>query len=1125
MQHRVINLFVSSVTDEFGAFRPLLAANLTQSGVINVIVQEGLLSTGTDTLPKLDDYIRLCDFVLHVVGDQTGGPPKRTEVPDLLARYPDLVSKLKLNGQELAALTRTQWEAWLAVYHGKDLYIATPLPNAPRDKPVADEAAAQDQRQRQTEHLARLSQHVHKDRLHFDSYPALLNQLHQALHMMQAKRAVPAGSAADPATLAHLAALRSRVLDNPNAAPLGESALQAIDRLVPATREQFHLRQIAHWSRAVYQIDSRFTPLALRLNVEDDKVDKSYDDLRKVLRFLESKHLHALTVLGPPGAGKSTLLRRLGYDLAIDALRSPGDPARLPFYAELRDFKLTAQSTTPRAWLAEQWKARNYQHLGEFEDLLASGCLLLLLDAVNEMPCAADEYDSLLGLWNTFISPNSLPSGNQVVFSCRRLDYSRGLRIENQTIAHVEVESLGPDQIKQFLQLYLPGRDDLVKATYAALETENTFDLYNSPFYLGLLVDLVKQGGAVPRGRAALFSACVRKALQREQASNKLFARAGPLLSAEDFDQVDQAAWATQHDLPQDSGLFEGLTALAHGMQTHGGGTDLARRRVLRSKTETARVLLASQAKGGTSADDMLSGAQALHLLERDVQTREVQFRHQLFQEYFAARGLVAQLAAASPHDHQALAQTIAALARQPWRVIDIRPTVEEELARLSMAERLPQLQPTGWEETLKLAVAMADAPAPLLHALAATNLPLAGLCAAQPEVRMDDALRHPLRQQLLARSRDVAADLRARIAAGLALGELGDPRLTPASAPGHGSGVNRALLPPFATIAAGDYPVGVALDQIPEADRQYFEDAAPARVTVAVFEMAQFPVTNAQWRCFMEAKGYDDAQWWHSEAAQAWRQGIGTSDANRRNWRQFRGLGQDASWLEAWRERTGNEDDYKRIKAWAEMDDTSFEDMLLEQVKDQTFTEPSVWRNPAFNAASQPVVGVCWFEAQAYCAWLSATAGTAGTVAKYSFRLPTEIEREVATGGVAGRTFAWGEAWQATCSNNAETRIKNTVPVGVFPPGDTPEGLCDLSGNVLEWTSTLYRPTIDGREDGREDPNTHQNDKGEPLARVVRGASWVFDAVKARSACRFNVVPGFRYLSLGFRVVRVSHP
>src|SRR4030095_10346760 len=64
----------------------------------------------------------------------------------------------------------------------------------------------------------------------------------------------------------------------------------------------------------------------------------------------------------------------------------------------------------------------------------------------------------------------------------------------------------------------------------------------------------------------------------------------------------------------------------------------------------------------------------------------------------------------------------------------------------------------------------------------------------------------------------------------------------------------------------------------------------------------------------------------------------------------------------------------------------------------------PRFWSDARFNQSGQPVVGVSWFEAEAYCRWLSARAGT-------GFRLPTEAEREWASlGGVEGARYPWGE-------------------------------------------------------------------------------------------------------------------
>ena len=114
----------------------------------------------------------------------------------------------------------------------------------------------------------------------------------------------------------------------------------------------------------------------------------------------------------------------------------------------------------------------------------------------------------------------------------------------------------------------------------------------------------------------------------------------------------------------------------------------------------------------------------------------------------------------------------------------------------------------------------------------------------------------------------------------------------------------------------------------------------------------------------------------------------------------------------------------------------------------------PRFWDDPDFNNPAQPVVGVCWYEARAYCAWLSAQfsplpAGE-GLGVRAAFRLPTEAEWEAAARGLGkGRTFAYRGKFDAARCNTFESHIRRTTPVGVFPGGETPEGVVDLCGNV----------------------------------------------------------------------------
>jgi predicted ATPase/tetratricopeptide (TPR) repeat protein len=144
------SLLLSMVSDEFRSYRQLLAADLNRPN-LEIKTQEDFLVTGGTTLEKLDRYIRHCDAVVHLIGRATGAYPQSDEVAALLARYPDLPVRLPALAPELAAphprLSYTQWEAYLAVYHQRELFIYLATADAPRDdtyRPDAGEEALQD---------------------------------------------------------------------------------------------------------------------------------------------------------------------------------------------------------------------------------------------------------------------------------------------------------------------------------------------------------------------------------------------------------------------------------------------------------------------------------------------------------------------------------------------------------------------------------------------------------------------------------------------------------------------------------------------------------------------------------------------------------------------------------------------------------------------------------------------------------------------------------------------------------------------------------------------------------------------------------------------------------------------
>lgn len=193
-------------------------------------------------------------------------------------------------------------------------------------------------------------------------------------------------------------------------------------------------------------------------------------------------------------------------------------------------------------------------------------------------------------------------------------------------------------------------------------------------------------------------------------------------------------------------------------------------------------------------------------------------------------------------------------------------------------------------------------------------------------------------------------------------------------------------------------------------------------------FYLAKYPMTNVRYAAFIEAGGYSNKEYWSVEG-----------------------------W--GWRE-------------------------------EERVTQPACWDEDDFNQPDQPVVGVSYYEAEAYCHW----AGN---------RLPTEQEWEKAARGTNGREYPWGNEWQEGRCNSQELNVGHTTPVDRFRGGASPYGVMDMVGNIWEWTSSWV--------------------DAEHTEKVLRGGSWFGSQHLARCAARARERPGGRNSRIGFRCARSS--
>jgi formylglycine-generating enzyme required for sulfatase activity len=216
-------------------------------------------------------------------------------------------------------------------------------------------------------------------------------------------------------------------------------------------------------------------------------------------------------------------------------------------------------------------------------------------------------------------------------------------------------------------------------------------------------------------------------------------------------------------------------------------------------------------------------------------------------------------------------------------------------------------------------------------------------------------------------------------------------------------------------------------------------------------YAISRYPVTNAQYVAFVQTGGYAERRYWT-----------------------------EAGW--AWREK-------------------------------ENITGPEEYGTP-YNLSNHPVVGVSWYEAIAFCRWLTEELRREGRLAEFQeITLPTEPQWEKAARSGDGRIYPWGAEPDPEKANYDDTGIGTTSAVGYFPGGASPYGVEELSGNVWEWCRTKWKSGY----------RAYENDSTleGSARRVVRGGAFYLTVDFVRCAYRdLWYYPSYRDGDLGFRVV-----
>jgi formylglycine-generating enzyme required for sulfatase activity len=762
----------------------------------------------------------------------------------------------------------------------------------------------------------------------------------------------------------------------------------------------------------------------------------------------------SVVLLGDPGSGKTTFLNHLTFCLAAHRLKPysgwierlsgwpEGEADAIPVPVVLRDFAGwmadDAEKVGPQAllsFISDRLEALKPDFLVPLlEEALEEGRAVFLLDGLDEIPSGdrpALVHDAIISFAERY-------DKSRFVVTCRVLSY-RDAALQLEGFAHFELAQFDDEMIMRFINAWHKElarlgtvkteeeAERMASRLQQAVRRADLWRLAPNPLLLTVMALVNTHKGRLPEARAMLYEEVTDILLWRwdqlKATGEKTLPRLRELLMDADRSDMDlkRVLWRLAFDAQQKGGDGEALADIEEWQLQDA----LVGLHPKRSLDWAHQVINTIKLRVGL-------------LLEREPGIYT--FPHRTFQEYLAGAHLSTQpdfarqaagLAGEGPFWREVILLAVGRLVYVSGELDKATVLVQE------LCPAKPEDTDTAWRKTWLAGEVLVEIG---LNRVKETSL------------GKELAERVPLRLVEVLRQSGLSPV--ARAAAGRVLAKLGDPRV-------------EVLVPErmeFCDIPAGPFTMGSGKDDSGAAEDEQRQHSFDIPYD---YKISRYPVTNVQFRVFIDAGGYSNWSYWkEAEKAGIWKDGM----------------------VECYLDESPRE-------------------------VPCDFSEP-------FKLANHPVVAVAWYEALAFTRWLTERQRQNGDLPDgWHVCLPSEPEWEKAARGETRSIYPWGDEPDSNLANYADTGIGSTSAVGCFPGGGSPYGVEELSGNVLEWTRSLWGgyPYPKGEEAQRRRESLGAT-REEP--RVLRGGAFLNSGWFVRCAFRHRHDPDHRHDLIGFRVV-----